>query len=56
MEEKGRADNRKRCRRGAQRGGLKISGGFWRSGLHADVQWQLYMLTTTSGDADTNPN
>lgn len=35
--------------------GLKISGGFCRSGLHADFQWQLCMLTTTSRDADTNP-
>lgn len=43
--------------RGAQEHrGLQISSGFCRSGLHADFQWQLYMLTTGSGDADTNPN
>lgn len=35
--------------------GLKISGGFCPSGFHADFQWQLCMLTTTSRDADTNP-
>lgn len=41
---------------GEEHRGLKISGGFCRSGFSADFQWQLYVLTTTSGDADTNPN
>lgn len=31
--------------------GMKISGG----SLQPDLWWQLYLLTPTSGDADTNP-
>lgn len=41
---------------GEEHRGLKISGDFCRSGFHADFPWQLYMLTTTSRDADTNPS
>lgn len=53
--------NRQAVHEGARGGegggaGLKISSGSCRSGLHADFRWQLYMLTTTSGDADTNPD
>lgn len=35
--------------------GMKISGGSPRRGPQPDFWWQLYLLTPTSGDADTNP-
>lgn len=34
---------------------MKISGGSLRCGPQPDFWWQLYLLTPTSGDADTNP-
>lgn len=35
--------------------GKKINGGSLRCGPQPDFWWQLYLLTQTSGDADTNP-